>query len=178
MARKKTSKLTISQTELVRRLGISQMTVSRVLDNRPGVSPAMRKSTRQAMAKNDYIPDKIASGLGTQTTNVVGLVIPDVSDSFFPAITKSIEAEAKKYGFSTILSHSNESYELECAEVNLLRGFREKGLLVAPSGNQDDIDLYQNLQKHQVPFGIINRIKHENPCNFVITDDCRAIMLT
>jgi len=159
---------------LARRLGISQMTVSRVLHNRPGVSTAMQKRIRQAMAKYDYIPDQIASGLRTETTNVIGLVIPDVSDSYFPAITKGVEAAARKYGYSIILSQSNESYEQECAEVNLLRGFRVKGLIIAPSGDQDDIDLYQSLQKYQVPFVFIDRIKQEISCSYVITDERRG----
>ena len=156
--------------ELARRLGVSQMTVSRVLNNSPGVSNEMKKRIRKAMTKYDYIPDRIASGLRSSTTNAIGLVIPDVTDSFFPQITRSVEEQASKFGFSTILSHSDASYELECSELNMLRGFRVRGFIIAPSGNQNDIDIYQQLRKEKAPYVFIDRIKKKIPSSYVVTD--------
>ena len=174
MKKQAVNKQKMTQTELARRLGMSQMTVSRVLNNQPGVKPEVQKKIRQGMKKYDYIPDMIASGLRSSTANVIGLIIPDVTDSFFPQITRSIEAGAKKYGFNIILSHSNSLYDLECEEINLLRGFRVKGLVIAPSGGQDDIDIYQKLQADQIPFVFIDRIKKKISSSFVVTDIKKA----
>ncbi len=160
----------IDQTELARRLGVSQMTVSRVLNDYPAVSVQMRKRVRAAMKKYNYVPDRIASGLRSRTTNVIGLVIPDVTDSFFPEITRSIEKEARKHGFSIILSHSDELYDLECEELRLLRGFRVRGYIIAPSGNQNDIDIYQDLQTEKAPFVFIDRMKKKISSSYVLTD--------
>jgi LacI family transcriptional regulator len=164
------SKTSVTQTELARRLGVSQMTVSRVLNNHPGVKDKTQDRIRRAIKQHGYIPDQIASGLRRKNTRVIGLVIPDVSDSFFPLITKSIEVKAKEHGFSTLLSHSRESYDLECAEINLLRGFRVSGLIIAPSGDQGNVEIYRELQRNQVPFVFIDRLKQDISCSSVVTD--------
>jgi LacI family transcriptional regulator len=170
MKKRSVNEQKITQTELARRLGVSQMTVSRVLNNRPGVKPEVQKKIRKGMKKYNYVPDRIASGLRSSTTNVIGLVIPNVTDSFFPDITRSVEKEAKKHGFSIILSHSNELYDLECEELLLLRGFRVRGYIIAPSGNQNDIHIYEELQKDKVPFVFIDRIKKKISSSYVVTD--------
>jgi LacI family transcriptional regulator len=167
----------VTQTELARFLGVSQMTISRVVHSRYGVSEEMRRKVLKAMEKQDYVPDFIAAGLRSKSTNVIGLVIPDISDRFFPEITKRIQAEAARAQCSIILTHSDNSYALECHEINMLRGFRVKGLIIAPSGGQKDTGIYRSLRRHNIPFVFIDRIKVGVPCSSVATDSRRGALL-
>lgn len=160
----------INQQVLARQLGVSQMTISRVLNDRPGVSQALKNKISAAIAKSDYIPDHIAVGLRINSTHVIGLIIPDVSNSFFPEITEKIENGAKEKGYRVILSHSYESYIQECKEINLLRGYRVDGFIIAPAGNQNEIEIYEKLQKLEIPFVFIDRIKKKIDCSYVISD--------
>ena len=160
----------ITQKELAEVLGVSQMTISRALNNRPGVSRKLQKKILLTMHKYGYVPDYIASSLRKKSANVIGLVVPDVSGSFFPEITKIIENSAKKHGFNIILSHSRESYAVERAEINLLRGFRVRGFVIAPAGNQKQFDVYQELQKRRIPLVFIDRMKKKIDCSYVVTD--------
>jgi len=160
----------LDQKQLAKQCGVSQMTISRVLNNQPGVGRKLKAKIQDAIKKYGYIPDHVASGLRSKSTRAIGLIIPDVSSSFFPEITKEIEKRAKKLGYSVILAHSYESYEAECEAINLLRGFRVRGFIIAPAGSQNDIDIYERLQKAEIPFVFIDRIKTQIECSYVITD--------
>jgi LacI family transcriptional regulator len=164
------SKVRLDQKQLAKYLGISQMTISRVMNNQPGVSKKMREKVLQAVEKFDYVHDHVAVGLRTKTTHVIGLVIPDVSDSFFPDITMSIEKTANQQEYRVILAHSFESYEEECKQINVLLGFRVSGLIIAPAGRQKEVDIYDKLQRLKVPFVFIDRIKKNVNCSSVVTD--------
>ena len=165
----RTSRMT--QTELARRLGVSQMTISRVLNNQPGVSEKLKAKICQAMNRNDYVLDQIATGLRSKRTNVIGLVIPDVSNTYFPEITRVIEHRAREHGYRTILSNTGESYEVEQAEISLMRGFRVGGLIIAPAGGSADVAAYRKLQQFEVPFVFVDRIKKGIDCSYVLTDE-------
>jgi DNA-binding LacI/PurR family transcriptional regulator len=103
-------------------------------------------------------------------THTIGLIIPDVSNSFFPEITAAIEDRAKEKGYRVILAHSHEVYEQEVNEVNLLRGFRVDGFIIAPAGQQDDVDIYEKLQALSIPFVFVDRLKKRVQCSSVVTD--------
>ncbi|MFA6175182.1 MAG: LacI family DNA-binding transcriptional regulator [Phycisphaerae bacterium] len=160
----------LNQKRIAQQLGVSQMTISRVLNNQPGVGKKLKAKIQNAIKKYGYIPDYVASGLRSKSTRAIGLIIPDVSSSFFPEITKEIEKKAKVSGYSVILAHSYESYGAECEAINLLRGFRVRGFIIAPAGGQNDIDIYERLQKAGIPFVFIDRIKTRIGCSYVITD--------
>lgn len=166
----KLSSTNITQKELAEVLGVSQMTISRALNNQPGVSRKLKKKIFSAVNKYGYVPNHMAVGLRKKVANVIALVVPDVSGSFFPEITKIIENTAKKNGFNIILSHSRESYAVERAEINLLRGFRVQGFIIAPTGNQKQFDVYQELQRHRIPIVFIDRMKKKIDCSYVVTD--------
>ena len=133
----------LDQKQLAAHLGVSQMTISRVLNNQPGASKELRKKILEFVEQCDYVHDQVAAGLRSKSTQVIGLVIPDVSHSFFPEITKNIERFASRKGYSVILAHSYESYVEECKQINVLLGFRVGGLIIAPTGKQSEIDIYR-----------------------------------
>ncbi|MFA5089245.1 MAG: LacI family DNA-binding transcriptional regulator [Candidatus Omnitrophota bacterium] len=159
-----------TQNELARNLRVSQMTISRVLNNQPGVGSKLKEKIFQKMERLGYIPNSIARGLLKKSTRIIGLIIPDITNSFFPEMTKSIEYEAKKKGYHVVLSHSDELYSREKEEINLLLGLRVEGLIIAPTGKQQEIDIYQKLKRLKIPFVFIDRTKKAINCNFVITD--------
>ncbi len=160
----------LTQQELAKRLGVSQMTVSRVLNGQTGVGKKLRSRVLQAVQEYDYVHDYIAAGLKTNATKVIGLVIPDVSNSFFPEVTKSIKEKSMEAGYSILLAHTEESYKLECEEINLLRGFKVEGLIIAPAGGQEDTQVYERLLRQGIPFVFIDRFKSRIDCSYVVTD--------
>ncbi len=173
----KTVRAKLTQQELAKRLGVSQMTISRALNERAGVGKELRTKVLKAIQEYDYVHDHIAAALRNSAAKVIGLVIPDVSNSFFPEITRSIEETTGQEGYSVLLSHTNESYLRECKEINVLRGFRVEGFIIAPAGGQDDIEIYQRLQQQKIPFVFIDRYKKEIDCSYVVTDVKKGTLL-
>ncbi len=160
----------ITQRELARRLKISQMTISRVLNDRPGVSPKLKQEILKQMRRHGYVHDQIAAGLRSKATRTIGLIVPDITNSFFPEITRSIEMEARSEDYRIILTQSYESYEQEIQAVTTLRGFRVAGMIIAPSGKQSEIKVYRELTERGIPFVFIDRIKEKVNCSYVVTD--------
>jgi len=160
----------VTQKELARRLKISQMTISRVLNNRPGVGAKLKQEILAQMARHGYVHDQVAAGLRAKTTRTVGLIVPDITDSFFPEITRSIEMEARNEAYRIVLTQSYESYEQETQAVTILRGLRVAGMIIAPSGTQADVKSYRLLEKLDIPFVFIDRVKEKIGCSYVVTD--------
>jgi DNA-binding LacI/PurR family transcriptional regulator len=169
-SKKAETKSGITQKELARRLKISQMTISRVLNDRPGVSPKLKQEILEQMHRHGYVHDQIAAGLRSKTTRTIGLIVPDITNSFFPEITRSIEMEARKQEYRIILTQNYESYDQEVNVISLLRGIRVAGMIIAPSGSQNDVKIYQELKKLDIPFVFVDRIKEKVDCSFVVTD--------
>ena len=160
----------LTQGELAKTLGVSQMTISRAIRNSSGVSPKLKQRIQEMVEKSDYVPNHVAVGLRTQATTVIGLIMPDVTDSFFPGIARAVEVHARENGYSIILGHNHESYDEEARVINLLRGYRVRGFIIAPAGNESQADVYQRLQELGVPFVFIDRTKKAIDSSFVATD--------
>ena len=160
----------LNQKQLAGKLGVSQMTISRVMNNRAGVSSALRERISSIARNSGYVHDKIAMGLRGNSIRLVGLIIPDVNNSFFPQITTAIERRASEEGYQILLAHSHESYDQENHVINLLRGFRVDGFIIAPSGTENQIGNYTVLQKFKIPFVFIDRYKKKIRTGAVVTD--------
>lgn len=160
----------LNQKQLAGKLNVSQMTISRVMNNREGVGRALRERIFSEAQASDYIHDKIAMGLRGNSIRIIGLIIPDVNNSFFPQITTAIERRASKEGYQIFLAHSHESYNQENHAINLLRGFRVDGFIIAPSGAENQVGNYAILQKLKTPFVFIDRYKRKIKASAVVTD--------
>jgi len=160
----------LNQKQLAGQLGVSQMTISRVINNRTGVSSALRAKISDKARNMGYVYNKIAMGLRGHATKLIGLIIPDVNSSFFPQITTAIEKRASAEGYQIFLAHSHESYARENHVINLLRGFRVDGFIIAPAGTEDQVANYTRLQELNIPFVFIDRRKKMARAAAVVTD--------
>ena len=160
----------LNQEQLAGKMGVSQMTISRVMNDREGVGSALRERIFSKAQAWGYVHDKIAMGLRGNSIRIIGLIIPDVNNSFFPQITTAIERRASEEGYQIFLAHSHESYNQESRIINLLRGFRVDGFIIAPSGTENQTGNYSKLQKLKIPFVFIDRYKKKIKASAVVTD--------
>jgi LacI family transcriptional regulator len=111
--------------------GVSIATVSAVINNSAHVSPTRKKRVLDAMMTLDYHPDAIARGLKTGITNVIGVVVPDITNAFYPEVIRGVEDTARKAGYSVLLCDSNENAASETDHLNTLFSRRVDGVLLA-----------------------------------------------
>ncbi|MEY4984319.1 MAG: hypothetical protein RIR62_2585 [Pseudomonadota bacterium] len=111
--------------------GVSEMTVSRVLRNRGDVSDATRERVLEAARALGYVPNKIAGALASQRVNLVGVVIPSMSNMVFPEVMTGISSTLEDTGLQPVVGITNYSPEREEAVIYEMLSWRPSGLIVA-----------------------------------------------
>ena len=122
--------------DIAEETGFSYATVSRALNNKYGVKPGTRDLIMQVAQSRGYTPNGIARGLVKKQTYSIGLIIPDISNPFFPEVTRGIEERAKEKGYSVFLCNTNYESDQEARYLQLLIERRVDGIILA-SGFQD-----------------------------------------
>lgn len=111
--------------------GVSEMTVSRVLRNRGDVSEATRERVLQAARTLGYVPNKIAGALASQRVNLVGVVIPSLSNMVFPEVMTGISEILDDTGLQPVVGVTNYSPDREESVIYEMLSWRPTGLIVA-----------------------------------------------
>lgn len=143
--------------DIARQLNISPSTVSRALSNHCDISAETKARVLQIAHELNYQPNSIAQSLKTNKTNVIGVIIPALQNSFFPEIVSTIEDVLFNAGFTIIVCQSNESYEKELLNIQALTANRVAGLLIAVSQTTKNFDHFKMLQNMNVPFVLFDR---------------------
>jgi len=111
--------------------GVSEMTVSRVLRNRADVSPATREKVLAAAKMLGYVPNKIAGALASQRVNLVGVVIPSLSNMVFPEVLAGISAALEDSGLQPVFGATDYKAEREENVIYEMLSWRPSGMIVA-----------------------------------------------
>ena len=119
-------------------LGYSAMTVSRALNDHPDVKDETRERILQRAQELNYRPNRWARSLVTRRSNVIGVVIPEITHTFFADIVQGVQQEITDQGYTLMLCHSGRSVRDEQHEIDMLIGSRADGLIVASTREQDD----------------------------------------
>lgn len=115
--------------DVARESGYSMATVSRVVNGSTNVKPDTRKKIIETIERLSYRPNAVARGLASKKTTTVGVVIPDISNSFFAEVVRGIDDIASMYKYNIILSNSDNNKEKELILINTLLEKQVDGLL-------------------------------------------------
>lgn len=111
--------------------GVSEMTVSRVLRNRGDVSETTRERVLQAARALGYVPNKIAGALASQRVNLVGVIIPSLSNMVFPEVMTGISEVLEDTGLQPVVGVTNYSPEREESVLYEMLSWRPTGVIIA-----------------------------------------------
>ncbi|MFW5889585.1 MAG: LacI family DNA-binding transcriptional regulator [Bacillota bacterium] len=160
-------KITIS--DIAKKANVSTATVSRVLNNKSDVSDKTRKKIKNIIEKMDYNPSIIARGLSLNKTHTIGLIIPNITNPYFPEIAKGIENKAEKEGYSVVLYNTDNDYEKEMKILRIMQQKQVDGLIV--SLTEKTKDYINKLFSKDFPIVQIDRKVIGLKCPSVITDN-------
>ncbi|AZV78486.1 LacI family transcriptional regulator [Parasedimentitalea marina] len=127
--------------DVATKAGVSVGTVSKVLSNNPTVKPALRDRVLTAVADLGYKPNMAARALRTNRLNILGLVVPDISNPFFAQLAKNIEAEAAQQAHMVMLANSDDDPDVEARQIEGLLAQMPKGLIVVGSVDQSKVSI-------------------------------------
>jgi len=119
--------------QIAAKAGVSLGTVSHVLNNTANVSDRLRQRVREAVAELEYQPSELARGLRREKTNMIGMVIPDITNPFFPRVVRGAEDVAFANGYRLVLCNTDNNHSKEIVHLTELRTYRPAGLIVIPS---------------------------------------------
>jgi LacI family transcriptional regulator len=157
-------------------VGVSKTLISLVLNNKGdqyGISAKTQKAVIKKAQELNYKPNLIARGLRTGKSNIIGLVVADISNPFYAKISRSIEELASKSGYNLIIcsSEENEKKEEQLIEI-LIKGQNADGVII--SSTQKTSAFFNRLQKEDTPFVLIDRYIPKLNSNYVTVDNFKG----
>jgi len=159
------------QSDIARKLNISRVTVSKALRDHPDISKSMKKKIAATAAKMGYVPNLIARQLNSGRTFTIGIVVPDLENSFFSYIIDSMIDYATEQNYNVILTVSREKENIERKNIENLIGMRVDGLLVCLSQETTDRQIFTTVEKMKIPLVFFDRAFEDLRFSWVVFDD-------
>lgn len=164
----------VTLKQIAEELGISVATVSKALKEYSDVNKKTRALVRETAHRLNYKPNSFAVNLRTKESKTIGIIIPEIVHHFFSSVIKGIVSQAEKKGYLVIMLQSNESYELEKKQLDLLISKRVDGVLISLANNTKNFDHIKNIISQDIPLVMFDKIAKVVNCSKVIIDDRKA----
>ncbi|MGG4409593.1 catabolite control protein A [Niallia taxi] len=164
--------MNITIYDVAREASVSMATVSRVVNGNPNVKPATRKKVLEVIDRLGYRPNAVARGLASKKTTTVGVVIPDISSTFYAELARGIEDIATMYKYNIILSNSDQNKDKELHLLNTMLGKQVDGI-VFMGGNITE-EHVQEFEKSPVPIVLAASVESSKKISSVNIDYAQA----
>jgi LacI family transcriptional regulator len=161
--------MAIRLKDLAQHLNLSVSTISAALQNRDDISEATRLRVFAAVKKFGYHPNSLARSLVTRKTNVLGVIVPDLSRSFFAEVLKGIDSVTSSGGYNLLVCNTEENASREEEMLRMLLSNQVDGVLLASAHEPNDTAWRKVLLGLSVPLILIDR--RLPGLNFVGGDD-------
>lgn len=125
----------VTMRQIAARARVSVGTVSHVINNSAGVREEVRKRVLDAIERLGYQPSLLARGLRRNQTTILGMIIPDISNPFFPLVVRGVEDIAYQNSYRLMLCNTDNDAQKEQVYFDELRAYRMAGLIVIPSAD-------------------------------------------
>jgi LacI family transcriptional regulator len=147
----------VRQSDIAKKLNVSRVTISKALRNHPDISVLMKKKIVETAGKMGYVPNQIARQLNSRRTFTIGIVVPDLENSFFSYVVDSMIDYATERNYYVILTISREKENIERQNIRNLIGMRVDGLLVCLSQETTDKQIFKTIEKMKIPLVFFDR---------------------
>ncbi|MHB8108301.1 MAG: LacI family DNA-binding transcriptional regulator [Candidatus Cryosericum sp.] len=154
--------------EIARKLGISTSTVSRAFSRPEMVRPELCERILKVAREMNYKPNPIARAMVRGQSDFIGLVVPDITNPFFPAIVRGAEDEARKHGLNLIVCNSDGHVAKEKQYLHSLHDLTVAGVIVASASRRD---AYVAELATDVPVVVLDRRLSGSPVSQVNVDN-------
>ncbi|MFY4775816.1 LacI family DNA-binding transcriptional regulator [Metabacillus sp. RGM 3146] len=138
--------------------GVSVATVSRVLNNNGYVHEDTRKLVNDAIQQLNYKPNEVARSLYKKKSRLIGLLLPDIRNPFFPELARGVEDEMQEQGFRLMIGNAD---EMPAKESEYIETFIQNNVIgIISATSHGDRDHYNNLS---LPIVFLDRVSNHHP---------------
>lgn len=169
----------ITLKDLAKELNLSISTVSKALNDSYEISEVTRARVKKLAKETNYKRNKAAVSLRKSKTKTIGVIIPNVLNSFFARLLHNIEQGAAKYDYSIITCITNESLEKEKKSIALLTDGSVDGILICVAKETQKLNEVAHLNEvinSQLPMVMFDRFMDTIDCDKVLTNDYKALV--
>lgn len=158
--------------------GVSKTTVSRVINNQEPIRTSTREKIINAMKILDYSPNYFAKGMRTNKTMTIGIVVPDIANSFYTEMLRGIEDITGSENFMNIICSTNESADKELWYLENLSNRSIDGLIMCTWSKEQGNQNYLEKLGQRIPIVFMDYIMKSDPVSYVITDGFNSSRFT
>lgn len=142
----------ITLKDIAKKAGVSEATVSLVLNNKSVVNIRTRERVLKCMEEMNYRPNPLARGLALRKSMTIGLVCPDSENPYYGKLMKLLGHYCNLYGYSLVLGVSNNDQDIES---RIMKNFVDKqydGIIVLPLNiRKNDSKVFEEVKENQIP---------------------------
>lgn len=164
----------ITLKNIAKEFGVSISTVSKALKDSHEISAELKDRIQAFARYYHYKPNNLALNLRNQKTKTIGVIIPEIVHHFFTTVITGIEKLANDMGYNVMICLSNESYEKEVLNLEMLANGVVDGIIVSVAKETEEkaaYDHFNELIMNGMPLVMFDRVVDEINCNKVIADD-------
>src|SRR5918992_3908450 len=146
--------MAVSMKDIARDLGVSVVTVSKVVRNISDISEETRNRVLKRIKELNYTPNAAAQALVTGRSRVVALIVPDLLHPFFAEVAKGLSGALRSQTYSLVISSSEEDPALEQKEIEHLLARRVDALIIASV--QTAAQSFARIEEQRTPYVLID----------------------
>lgn len=164
----------ITLKKIAKEFDVSISTVSKALKDSHEISEEVKERIKAFAEYYHYKPNSLALNLRNQKTKTIGIIIPDIVHHFFTKVISGIEHIANEKGYNVMICLSNESYEKEVLNMEMLANGVVDGIIVSvakETGEKEDYTHFREMINNGMPLVLFDRVIDKIKCNKVIADD-------
>ncbi len=161
--------MSATMQDIARRAGVSVITVSRALNNKPDISKQTKERILAVARELNYVPNALARALVSGDSRTLGVMVADNANPFFAVQISGIEQVARAHGYGVVLCNTSEDCDLEAQAIRMLCMKRVDGILI--TAVQSEPDHLRQLREANIPYLFLNRHLHEPDTDCVLNDN-------
>ena len=156
--------------------GVSPSTVSRVLNNTATISDETKKRVMDAVREMGYSPSRIASSLSKKKSSIIGVIIPDICNTFFSRIFYAASQVAHENNYRLFLCNTDDQIDLEADALRDMMAYRVGGIIMTPmsEGAGDNEKLIRQVQDSGIPIVFVDREMKNIRCDGVFINNVQS----
>ncbi|MCG9659706.1 Mal regulon transcriptional regulator MalI [Vibrio mediterranei] len=166
----------VTITEVAKYAGVSVTTVSMVLGNKGRISPDTIDKVNQAVEELGYIRNRAAANLRSNSSEIIGLILKDISDPYYSEVASGISEEIERQGYMLILAQSGDSQERfeKCMMTMSRQGVG--GIAFCPIADNQQFNI-KKMKEQNLPLVCVSRASLDKQIDFVGPDNNYAAKL-
>jgi LacI family transcriptional regulator len=167
----------VTLKDIAKLVGVSTASVSGVLNDTPNVrvSEETRQKILETAERLNYIPDFNARVLKGKTSNIVGLIIPDVINPFFPEVIRGVIDTANKFGYQVILFNTDDRLDKQIFYIEMLVSLRCAGIIIADiEAGTNKNEILNRVDKTKTPVVLVDREIPDSPFPAITVDNIKG----